>query len=260
MIRLLVMVVALSAAWGIQALTWLNAPSSPERQGLIELSKVHYKTGDEVAFLPAWERSWAVDLERLMPEAERRLGRQDLMRPSSRLWLFRSIDAPPWSAPEGVILLRSFENKGLRAQLLQRQAKSQPFAWPKVGSCSLSRKRKHCSSQGAKVQFSELAFDGSFARGFKITLGKQPLELRFKMPRGARLLGGIGLTAHGHRHARSAVRARLVGQDSVSRQLPIKSGMQSLQVMSDNQGEVLLTLQAKEPQGTEIALSVGWAL
>ena len=260
MIRLFVMVLALSAAWGIQAITWLRAPSGADRQVLIETTKAHYQAGDEAAFLPAWERSWAVDLQHLVPQAKRRLGRQDLMRPFGRLWLYRSADAPAWSAPEGVVVVQSFEHRGLRAVLLQRETKSQPFAWPKIGNCSLSRKRKVCSSQGAKVQFSELAFDGPFAKGFKITLGKEPLVLRFKMPAGGRLIGGVGLTAHGHRHARSAVNLRLVGSDITSKQLPFYSAMHKLQVISDGQGEVNLILEAEEPQGSEIALSVGWAL
>ena len=258
MVRVCLLGLAVMVTWSVQALSWSRAPASADRRALIAGFADRVKPGDEFAYLPGWEQGWALALNQAHETHPQRLGIEDLLRPYGRLWLLSSADAPDYVVPQGVKQGALFERAGMRAVLLSRDRRVDAFAWPALGSCQLSPKRKSCSAAGGRVQYTEIALDGRFALGFKITPGRAPMRLTFRSAPSATLLGGLGWTAHGARNGQGRVRWQAKGAATQSSILDKEPGLLPLSVTADARGAVVLAFEGLDAKGVELGLSVGW--
>ncbi len=260
MVRTLSVVGAIVVAWSVQAISWSRAPQSADRTALLASFADRVQPGDEFAYLPGWEQGWALAIKANFPEHAQRLGRDDLLRPYGRLWLLSSSDAPSYHRPQGVAQKASFEQAGLGAVLLQREAQVEPLAWPALAGCQTSLKRKRCQSKAGRIEFTEIGLDGRFALGFKIKLSsEEPLRLTFRSAAGATLTGGLGWTAHGVRHAQGdEVRWQTQGADKQQAMLPRATGLQPFSAVTDSRGGLVVTLERLASKEAELGLSVGW--
>jgi len=258
MVRACLLGLAVVVAWSVQALSWSRAPASADRRALIAELADQVEAGDEFAYLPGWEQGWALALSQTYKDHPQRLGVEDLLRPYRRLWLLSSEDAPAYVVPQGVEQGTLVERAGMRAVLLRRAGQVEPLAWPGLGTCQLSQKRKSCSAAGGRVQYTEIGLDGRFAMGFKIKPGTAPMRLTFSSAAGATLLGGLGWTAHGARNGQGRVRWQAKGEKTQNSILDKEPGLLPLSVVADGRGTVILEFEGLNAKDIELGLSVGW--
>jgi hypothetical protein len=228
--------------------------------GLIEQVAKQIQPDDELAYLPGWEQRWALQLGQRFPHHRQRLGVNDMLRPFHRLWLFESSDAPAvsWLESKEVQVLQEIKSKDMKARLLQHQGGVQPMAWPSVKGCQLSEKRRSCSSSSGRLQTTELGFDGRFAWGQKVTVKSKTMTLTFQSKPGSTLVGGLGWTGHGLRHAKGGATAQLRGAQTLTRTLPDQAGLDGFNLQTDAQGKVEITITLSGWTDGELALSSGW--
>jgi hypothetical protein len=189
-----------------------------------------------------------------------RLGGDDLHRPFRRLWVL-SDGHPPALSRSASVLTQERRGRAV-ATLYEDSSTLSAIAWPRLGACVLSAERKSCSAAGGRAAYGELAFEGRFAHGLKIKLGKEPLRLRFQRPEAAVLRGAIGFTDHGARHGLAPVKLRIeVAGTTLSEQtLRRRAGLDDrLAVRAAAGAEVVLELRSAAPRRNEVALSLGWS-
>ena len=247
-------------AWSIQAWTWLTQPRVEDRSALIDLVARDIQANDELAYLPGWEQHWALQLGQRFPDHPQRLGSVEVLRPFQRLWLFESRDAPPisWLKSEDVEVLRTIDNQGLKVRLLQHQGRVQPMAWPSIKGCQLGKKRRSCSSPSGRLQTTELGFDGRFAWGQKITVKSESMTFTLASAPGSTLVGGLGWTGHGLRHAKGPATVQLRGAHTLTQALSDQPGLTAFEMQADTQGKIEITLRLQGWTNGEFGLSSGW--
>ena len=260
MIRMAAVGVALVASLLIQAWTWFEAPKPGVHQALAQALAEQIKPGDEVAWLPGWEHAYDQALVASKLMHKRRFGPYDLLRPSQRLWIMRHHSSRVLALPEGVRRQQPIQMKNHGVVLWTRSGQVEPVAWPRVGPCSMSNRRKRCSEGRASVSYGALNFDGSFAQGLTVRPGTDPLTLRFTSSGGGRLIGGIGLTGHGARHAPGPVRLKWVGNtpQGLPTTLPSSPGLVELDIEFKAGQSVELVFEGQSNRKVEVGLSVGW--
>ena len=259
-IRFLLILGSVLVAWSSQAWTWVNRPHDRDRSALIEQVAKQLQSHDELAYIPGWEQHWALQLGQRFPDHKQRLGQIDILRPFQRLWLFESSDAPAtvWLQPKSVQVLQEIKTKGMKARLLQHQGGVQPMAWPSLKRCQLSAKRKSCSSSSGRLQTTELSFDGRFAWGQKMTVSSQSMTLILQSKPGSTLVGGLGWTGHGLRHAKGPAIAQLRGAQTITRRLSDQAGLDAFELQTDAQGKIEIAITLSGWTNGELGLSSGW--
>ncbi len=259
-IRLSLILGSAWVAWSLQAWAWSNRPSETDRLALIEQVAEQIQSDDELAYLPGWEQHWALQLGQRFPHHQQRLGVNDLWRPFHRLWLFESSDAPVVSSlqSDNVQVLQEVKYKGMKALLLKHQGAVRPMAWPSIKGCQLSAKRKSCSSPSGRLQTTELGFDGRFAWGQKITVKSQKMMVTLHSKPGSTLVGGLGWTGHGLRHAKGTAIAQFRGAQTLTRVLSDQPGLDGFELQTDAQGKVEITITLSGWTDGELGLSSGW--
>ena len=260
MIRMAAVGLALVASLLIHAWTWFQAPGAGVHQALATALVEQIQPGDEVAWLPGWEHAYDQALvgEKLMHK--RRLGPYDLLRPAQRLWVLRHHSSRLRAPSDGMSLQQTIKVKNHGAALWVRSGRVDPVAWPRVGACAMSNTRTRCSEGRGSVSYGELNFDGSFAHGLTVRPGTEPLSVRFTSAGGGRLMGGIGLTGHGARHAPGPVRLKWVGEtpEGLPTVLPPGPGLVKLDVDFKPGQSIELIFEGQSNRKVEVGLSVGW--
>jgi hypothetical protein len=257
-----ILLVAVGAGWVGQGWTAYYRPDRVAQAELLDQLAGRLEPGDELAYLPAWELGWAIELERRFSAHARRLGLLDLLRPAARIWVISSPDAPPVPAALGVpqealVVGRiKAERYGFGAGVLPRVE-----AWQQ-GRCRLSAKRTSCATDAGQVRRGELVFDGRFAQGHKLTLKDDvALELRWTPPAAGQLIGGIGHTDHGARHGRSPVQVTLsqAGKELGRWTLQPTTGLRPVAVEVVGGSPLTLTFRCAKAERNEAVFSFGFA-
>ena len=258
--RFLLILGTVCAAWLLQAWTWFEQPSKQGQSALVTAVAAKVQAGDELAYLPGWEQHWALSLTQHLPDHSQRLGVDDLLRPFRRLWLFESADSPGigFASDPSVKVLEEQVQGGLRVRLFEHSRTIKPIAYPGLKKCRLSKTKKRCSDASGRVQSTEITFDGRFARGQKIVVKSDAMTLNFQGKPGATLVGGMGWTGHGLRHAKGRASARWQGVSVVEHDLESRAGLKPFKVVSNAQGKVELKLALQGWNDAEFGLSSGW--
>jgi hypothetical protein len=258
MVRTALIVGSLAVAWSVQLWTWLERPSDDDRAALIERVRAEVEPGDELAYLPGWEQDWALALTEELPSHPQRLGLQDLRRPFERLWVFGRQGAPGWAPAPGFSVRRVVEAGGLVARLYGSDWQVTPRAFPALAACQLSAQRTRCSDASGRVASTELAFDGRFAWGQKVTVKAQRMTLRFQGAPNAQLVGGFGWTGHGRRHARGRASYRWIDSEPSRADVGGRAGLVPFARRANAQGVVELEVQLDGWTDAELGLAAGW--
>jgi hypothetical protein len=254
--------VALCTAWVGQAWTASLRPDPAAQAQLLDRLENHLEGGDELAYLPGWELGWAIQLERRFGDHSRRLGIEDLGRPSARIWVISSPDAPPVPAALGTVR----ETLSVGRLKAERYAVDGPVVslidgWAHAG-CRLTSKRTTCASSRGSIRRSELIFDGRFAHGHKVTLKDNAVfNLAWTPSSTGRLVGGVGHTDHGARHGLSPVEVRVIqaGKELARWRLKGVTGLRPVAVAVVAGEPVELRFSTAQGERNEVALSVGFA-
>jgi hypothetical protein len=254
------MIGAVLTALALQAWTGLTIPSKSAQSALVSAVAATVQPGDEVAYLPGWEQQWALSIARHLPDHTQRLGRDDLLRPFDRLWLFESADSPgpDFALQPGVRVLEEVVKGGLSVRLYEQQRALEPLAYPQLKKCRLTKAQRRCSDASGRIQTTELAFDGRFAWGQKITVKSDVMTLIFQGEPGATLIGGMGWTGHGVRHAKGGVSVQWQGSQASGHALASRAGLKPFRVVSNSQGQVQLKITLNNWKDGEFAVSSGW--
>lgn len=254
------MIGAVLTALALQAWSGLAIPSKSAQSALVSAVAATVQPGDEVAYLPGWEQQWALSIARHLPDHTPRLGRDDLLRPFRRLWLFESADSSgfDFASQPGVKVLEEVVKGGLSVRLYEHQRALEPLAYPQLNTCRLTKERTRCSDASGRIQTTEIAFDGRFAWGQKITVKSDAITLTFQGDPSATLIGGMGWTGHGLRHAKGVASVRWQGSQASEHALASKAGLKPFRVVSDSQGQVQLRISLNNWKDGEFAVSSGW--
>ena len=84
------------------------------------------------------------------------------------------------------------------------------------------------------------------------------MTLVFEGEPGATLIGGMGWTGHGLRHAKGGASVQWQGSKVSPHMLASKAGLKPFRVVSNAQGQVRLNIDLNNWKDGEFALSSGW--